>query len=328
MNQNALSTQSEWEDHLSSVLLQDPLKTPWKERPFHACVSEEQARCVVAASQSLGNLNITYLSAVKKWYELLYRAISLCPSATAEACAIAQKMSRRVGHKIEMSWRTRLTWDNVSSKWLADAISEQRYEVVRALLQAHHFNGNLKEFAGKAIARDDVKMLEIFLEHIDPRINKNELLKASVWARAIQCFDRLWVPSTFANKTRVLRTALSQKEWETRHSGRVKSFYTSRADKEKDIQEHEKQIRILEEMIQRLICESNVGEIFFDQKVTPQSAWMIEHLSPQAMRRLKSPPWYDKVKDFPEYQQRLLREEINRAARKSGRAEVGRARKM
>lgn len=81
-------------------------------------------------------------------------------------------------------------------------------------------------------------------------------------------------------------------------------------------------------MIQRLICESNVGEIFFDQKVTPQSAWMIEHLSPQAMRRLKSPPWYDKVKDFPEYQQRLLREEINRAARKSGRAEVGRARKM
>ena len=47
MNQNALSTQSEWEDHLSSVLLQDPLKTPWKERPFHACVSEEQARCTV-----------------------------------------------------------------------------------------------------------------------------------------------------------------------------------------------------------------------------------------------------------------------------------------
>lgn len=328
MNQNMLSTQSEWEDHLSSVLLQDPLKTSWKERPFHACVSEEQARCVVAASQSLGNLNITYLSALKKWYELLYRAISLCPSATAEACAIAQNVSRRVGHKIEMSWRMRLTWDNVSSKWLTDAIAEQRYEVVRALLQAHHFNGNLKEFAGNAIAQDNVEMLEIFLQHIDPRINKNELLKSAVRSCAIQCFDRLWVPSTFANKTDVLRTALSQKEMDEYLSGGNKTFYVSKADKEKEISNYKKRARILDGMIERLIPESNLGDIFFARKVTPKTAWMINHFSHQAMRRLKLPQWYDKVKEFPEYQQRVLREEIKRAARKSGRPEVGRARKM
>ena len=301
------TTTQQWVDMFSVVFLSD------RHNPapvsFYSLqpkkMTQSNAHDFIEAAFRFKDSKVINVSALKEWGNLMKRCLELHPANMSLGVQVAKEFLSKV-HSFN-AYKPRL-WDSCADQWIRHFINAKDHEVVKLLWDSHHFHGNGKDLAKCAVYSKDLDILEIFLDRVDPRVNKFELLKAAVSSHSIPMFDRLFVSSRIKNKNEVLDHALCNRY---PHSVfRRRPFIGTDAEKAKREQQQLENNKALEYMVERLIPQADLNAVFFMRKITATEQWMIEHLSPKSMRRLKQAPYYEQVKDLPEYQRRILRDSI------------------
>lgn len=267
-------------------------------------ITEQTAHDFIEASFRFKDSKVINVSALKEWAILMQRCLELHPSNMALGVQVAKDFLSKVH-----SLAHRPIWNDCANQWIRHFINKKEQALVKLLWDSHHFNGDGKDLAHCAVYTNDVELLEIFLDRVDPRVNKFELLKASISCHSIPMFDRLFVSSRVKNKTEVLDHALCKLH--PRSVFRSRPFIGTDAEKAKHDDQQVQNKKALEYMVERLTPQADLNAVFFMRKITTTEQWMIEHLSSKSMKRLKQAPYYEQVKDLPEYQRRILRDSIH-----------------
>lgn len=306
-----------WLEMFESVFVTEPYRQA--DVNFHDIpikkLTQQNAHDFIEASFRFKDTHITNPIPLNGWADVMKQCLSLHPSNLALGievgkCMLQKYYTSRVYEKDR--------WPNRAEEWMKYFIGCNDQLVVRLLWNAYHFNGKGAEFATSAMYTQDLAMLEIFLDRVDPRVNKFELLKDAIRMHNLPMFERLLVPSKMNNKSEVLLYAINQRPCKNRRS---RPFRGTDAEKAQVEEKQRNNQKILEIMIDRLIPLSDLNHVFFSQKISVDSQWLIPHLSAKSMQRLKKDPYYNQVKDLPEYQRRLLNESIKSTG-------ASRARKM
>lgn len=269
-------------------------------------ITEQNAHNFIEAAFRFKDSKVTNVSALKEWGNLMQHCLELHPSNMMLGVQAAKDFLSKV-HSLKSAHRP--IWNDCANQWIRHFISAKDHALVKLLWDSHHFNGDGKDLAHCAVYTNDVELLEIFLDRVDPRVNKFELLKAAISCHSIPMFDRLFVSSSIKNKTEVLDHALCNLH--PRSVFRSRPFIGTDAEKAKHDNQQLQNKKALEYMIERLIPQADLNAVFFMRKITTTEQWMIEHLSSKSMKRLKQAPYYEQVKDLPEYQRRILRDSIH-----------------
>lgn len=268
-------------------------------------ITPQNAHDFIEAAFRFKDSKVTNVSALKEWGNLMQHCLELHPSNMMLGVQVAKDFLSKV-HSLKSAHRP--IWNDCANQWIRHFISAKDHEIVKTLWDSHHFHGNGKDLAKCAVYSGDLDILEIFLDRVDPRVNKFELLKASISSHSIPMFDRLFVSSRIKNKTEVLDHALCNMH---PHSVfRRRPFIGTDAEKAKREEQQRENNKALEYMVERLIPQADLNVVFFMRKITATEQWMIQHLSAKSMKRLKQSPYYEKVKDLPEYQRRILSDNI------------------
>lgn len=297
---------SEWVELLETVFQSKPhtVNTVDLGTLLRRKFSIQTAHDFIEASFRLKDTHVLNTPALTQWAEMMQYCLDLQPSNRAVGLEVGKHLLNRV-HSIDQP----VLWPTCCEKWTQHFIGTKDYAMVKSLWGMHHFNGNGKDLVKWAIYTGDVKMVEIFLDRIDPRVNKNELLMSSIYNCNLPIFERLFIDSPFKNKTQVLHYAL-----DVQHPYRIprrrRKLNETETEKAQRVEKEKEKNKILECMIARLIPQSDINNLFFAMQISADTQWMIEYLSKKSMARLKKDPYHNQVKDLPAYQQRILNESI------------------
>lgn len=303
------SSPQHWLEMFESVFLTQPYRQA--DVNFHDLpikkLTRQNAHDFIEASFRFKDTRITNHMPLSGWADLMKQCLGLTPSNVVLGVEVSKCMLRisRMSYIYE-----RDKWPSRAEEWIKHFISVKNHAVVQLLWNAHHFDGRGVELASHAMY-EDVAMLEIFLDRVDPRVNKFELLKNAIRMHSLPMFDRLLLPSKIKNKGEVLLYALNHRPVKNR---RARPFRGTDAEKALFEEKQRANQKVLEIMIDRLVPLSDLNHVFFSQKISEDTQWLIPHLSKKSMQRLKKEPYHDQVKDLPQYQSRLLNESIGATA--------------
>lgn len=269
-------------------------------------MTQQNAHDFIEASFRFKDNKILNTYALSGWADLMKHSLGLHPSNMQLGLEVSKQLLSRpsLSHMPKNS-----RWNARAEEWIKYFINQKDHTVVKMLWDFDHYDGKGKELASAAVSSGDLKLLEIFMDRVDPRVNKFELLKDAIRTRNVSMFDRLMIPSSYKNKNEVLLYALSQRSWPSSFRSRWQTL--SAEDKEQAEQIKRQDARNLEYMIEQLIPQADLNIVFFSDKISSQTQWMIPFLSPKSMKKLKEEQYYKQVKDLPEYQRRILKDSLS-----------------
>lgn len=269
-------------------------------------MTQQNAHDFIEASFRFKDNKILNTYALSGWADLMKQSLGLHPVNMQLGLEVSKQLLNRPSLS-HMHKNTR--WNARSEEWIKYFIQCKDHTLVKLLWDFDCYNGKGKELASAAVSSGDLELLEIFMGRVDPRVNKFELLKDAIRTRNVSMFDRLLAPSSYKNKNEVLLYALSQRGWPSSFRSRWRS--SSDVDKEQAEQIKRQEARNLEYMIEQLIPQADLNIVFFSEKISSQTQWMIPFLSSKSMKKLKGEQYYSQVKDLPEYQRRILKDSLN-----------------
>lgn len=306
---NLPTSTQHWLEVFEAVLGNPPKPERLGGLSFHSLpakkMTQQNAHDFIEASFRFKDTKILNAYGLNGWADLMKHALGLHPVNMQLGLDVSKQLLNRPSLAY---MHNSARWSARSEEWMKHFIYQKDHAVVKMLWSFDHYNGKGKEFASAAVSSGDLELLEIFMDRVDPRVNKFELLKDAIRTRNVPMFDRLLVPSSYKNKNEVLMYALSQRGWPSVSRSRWANPLD--ADKEQIEKKRRQDEKNLEYMIEQLIPQSDLNVVFFAEKISPQTQWMIPLLSHKSMKKLKEEQYYKQVKDLPEYQRTILKNSV------------------